>query len=349
MRKQLLASLMCINQDCKGNSFSLMEDESNSVEIVNGTLKCNKCGVSYKIENGIVNFLCDMNKAISREREAMDADDYIKDKGGNKYKINAESIRKFSDVFFALPEGDGSYFFKRGGSFQTIAEASDRFYSTLDQLRLTGREKILEIGASFSYASFKFAQKGCSVVATDISNYLKVSGLFVGKAYYDRMFSDMHNIPFIDNTFDMVFAAAVLHHSKNLKKVFSEIYRVLKPGGRLVLINETSRGVLERIHPVYKEMEEKGYGDTAYTLIEWSKAARGGGFKNARVEFLSLAADYVTRRRNRGAKVDFKLRLAYFLKKHQKLERFLLWFTILPRMLTRPKSWRLICYKDAED
>jgi len=343
MRKSLLDNLMCL--DCRNSSFSLVENESSQLEIVNGRIVCDKCGAAYQISQGIVNFLKDMNKAISREREAMDIDDYIKDSQGNKYKITEDTIQKFRDVFFSLPEGDGSYFFKQGGSFQTIAEASDRFYSTLGQLSLTGKEKILEIGASFSYASFKFAQKGCSVVATDISNYLKVSNLFVQKAYYERMFSDMHHIPFIDNTFDIVFAAAVLHHSKDLKKVFMEIHRVLKPGGRLVLINETSRGMLERIHPVYKEMEEKGYGDTAYTLAEWIKGARAGGFKKARIEFLSLADDYVTRRKNRGAKLNFKLRLAYFFKKHRKLEGLVSLMTILPRFMSRPKSWRIICSK----
>ena len=343
MRKSLLDNLICL--DCKSSSFSVAEDELSQLEILNGRLICNKCGASYQVFGGIVNFLRNMNKAVSREREAMDIDDYISDEQGNKYKITDDSIRQFSEVFFSLPEGDGSYFFKKGGSFQTIAEASDRFYSTLGQLSITGKEKVLEIGASFSYASFKFAQKGCSVVATDISNYLKVSNLFVKKAYYDRMFSDMHSIPFADNTFDIVFAAAVLHHSKDLKKVFGEIHRVLRPGGRLVLINETSRGILERVHPVYKEMEEKGYGDTAYTLAEWGKAAHDGGFKKAKIELLSLADDYVTRRKNRGAKLDFKLRLAYFFKKHRGFEKFLLWFTILPRFLTRPKSWRLICYK----
>lgn len=44
---------------------------------------------------------------------------------------------------------DGSYFLKKGGSFQAIAETLDRFYSTLGQLSLTGKEKIPKIGSLF--------------------------------------------------------------------------------------------------------------------------------------------------------------------------------------------------------
>jgi SAM-dependent methyltransferase/uncharacterized protein YbaR (Trm112 family) len=343
MRETFLNNLKCLA--CNSSAFSLVREISSALEILNGKIVCGKCGKAYPIEDGIVNFLKEMEGAILRESKAMDIDEYIQDEQGNKYQITNATIQKFKDKFLSLPQGDGSYFFKSGGSFQTIAEAADRFYSALDLLSLTGKEKILEIGACFSYTSFKFAQKGCAVVATDISNYLKVSNLFIEQAYFDRIFSDMHHIPFTDNTFNIVFGAAVLHHSKDLKKVFGEIYRVLKPGGRLVLINETSRGFFERIHPVYKEMEEKGYGDTAYTLAEWRKSARAGGFPKARIDFLSLADDYVTRRRNRGAQLNFKLRLAYFFKQHRKLEALVSVFMILPRFMFRPKSWRLICYK----
>lgn len=279
----------------------------------------------------------------------MDDDDYITDESGNKFKITEETISKFRDKFLAFPEGDGSSFFKRGGSFQSTAEASGRFYSALEDLQLSGKERILEIGACFSYASFKFAQIGCSVVALDISNYLKVSSLYVEKAYFERLFSDMHRMPFSDNTFDIVFGSAVLHHSKNLKDVFAQILRVLRPGGKLVLINEAGRGVWERIHPVYKQMEEKGFGDTAYNLLEWKKGAQAGGFKKVKIIFSSLADDYIMKYKNRGANYTFKVGIAYFFKKHPRFERFLLWFMILPRLLSRPKSWKLICYKNAEN
>lgn len=343
MKESFLTIIRC--PKCYGRSFSLEEVESDQLEIRSARLICNKCKISFQIENGIVNFLDNPSQLVLRERLAMDEEEYITEGQGVKYRITDETIQRFRDKFLALPEGDGSNFFKRGGSFQTFAEASDRFYSVFNSLGINGRESVLEIGACFSFASFKFAKKGCRVVALDISNYLKASDVYIGEAYYDRVFSDMHDTPFANNTFDIVFAAAVLHHSKDLQKVFGEIYRVLKPGGRLILINETARGILERIHPVYKKMEERGFADTAYTLLEWRRGVSNGGFKKADFEFLSLADDYLTRHKNRNSADNYKLKLARFFRQHRKFERFIMLMLIPSRIIFRPKSWRLTAIK----
>jgi SAM-dependent methyltransferase len=343
MRKEILNILNC--PACSKRAWELLPENVDLLEVKSGRLSCSSCGAKYTIRDGIIDFMNNAAAGALRERKAMDEDDYITDERGNKYKITDEVIAKLRDKFLALPEGDGSAFFKKGGSFQTTAEASGRFYSAMEEMRLRGEEKILEIGACFSYASFKFAQKGCRVVALDISNYLKVSSLYVERAYFERIFSDMHQLPFADNSFDIVFGSAVLHHSKELSAVFAQIRRVLKPGGRLVLINESARGVWERIHPVYKELAEKGFGDTAYTLPQWKKGAKAGGLKKVKIVFSSLADDYITKHKNRGTTVTFKVKLAYFFKKHQNLENLMLWFTIWPRLLTRPKSWKLVGYK----
>lgn len=46
---------------------------------------------------------------------------------------------------------------------------------------------------------------------------------------------DVHDIPFEDNTFDIVFCNHVLEHVEDDIKVLKEFYRVLKPGGWAVL------------------------------------------------------------------------------------------------------------------
>lgn len=343
MKERLLTIIRC--PQCKTGSFSLENNAAGQPEVTGGRVVCRSCKAFYRIEGGIVDFLNNATEGVERERKAMDEDEYITDADGKKYRITDDSIRKFKTVFLSLPRGDGSHFFKKGGSFQNIAEASERFYSALNGLALTGKENVLEIGACFSYGAFEFAKKGCNTVALDISNYLKVSNLFTERAYFDRIFSDVHNMPFMDGVFDIVFGSAVLHHSKDLARAFREIRRVLKPGGKLVLINESARGIFERVHPVFKEMHDKGFGDTSYSIPQWKKGAIRAGFRKIKIDFLSTVDDYITKHKNRGTEPNFKLKTAYFIKRHRKSERFLTSLSIAPRLFFRPKSWKLVCYK----
>lgn len=44
------------------------------------------------------------------------------------------------------------------------------------------------------------------------------------------------DLPFADDTFDMVFSHGVLHHVPDIKQAQGEIHRVLRPGGELVIM-----------------------------------------------------------------------------------------------------------------
>ena len=50
-----------------------------------------------------------------------------------------------------------------------------------------------------------------------------------------KMKMDIHDIPFPENSFDIIFCNHVLEHVQDDKKVMSEILRVLKPGGWAIL------------------------------------------------------------------------------------------------------------------
>ena len=48
---------------------------------------------------------------------------------------------------------------------------------------------------------------------------------------------DLENMPFEDDTFDMVFSSLALVHLKKIEPFLDECYRVLKDDGRLILVN----------------------------------------------------------------------------------------------------------------
>jgi SAM-dependent methyltransferase len=44
------------------------------------------------------------------------------------------------------------------------------------------------------------------------------------------------DLPFAEDSFDMMFSHGVLHHVPDIKQAQNEIYRVLRPGGELVIM-----------------------------------------------------------------------------------------------------------------
>ena len=56
-----------------------------------------------------------------------------------------------------------------------------------------------------------------------------------------RSVTEAEALPFADESFDLVFGHAVLHHIPDLERAFAEFHRVLRPGGTIVFCGEPSR------------------------------------------------------------------------------------------------------------
>ncbi len=57
------------------------------------------------------------------------------------------------------------------------------------------------------------------------------------------LLGDSMKLPFRDESFDLVLARSLLHHLPNIERGISELARVLRPGGQLV-VADTNRSVL---------------------------------------------------------------------------------------------------------
>ena len=104
---------------------------------------------------------------------------------------------------------------------------------------LAGKQ-VLEIGPGGGAHSAVFKKYGASMVSVDITadrvaataRKLALIGNGEGRAYQ----ADGENLPFRDDSFDIVYSNGVLHHSENTDKCIAEVHRVLKPGGRAVIM-----------------------------------------------------------------------------------------------------------------
>ena len=346
MKKELLETMQCLN--CRASSLELQIFNEDLREVREGGVYCKNCQVRCAISGGVLNMLpAVLSPEIIHEKEHAEEFDYIDTEEG-RYPINQETLKKFKNLFLSLPAGDGSKVFLPGGSFDNQAGNAERFFKTLGMLRLTGSERVLEVGASFTWGAWRFAQKGCRVVALDITEYLHAADLYMEHdgAYYDRVMADMSQLPFKDGSFDLVFSHSVVHHCKDLKKLFSEFCRVLKPGGRLVALHECSFGLLEdKSGKALKEAIDEGFNENAYTVPQWTKGIRDGGFRHVRCHFFSVIDDYLYRKKLRKAPRTFEIALAEWIRQEPLVHGILNALSVWPRIIFRPKSWMFIATK----
>jgi ubiquinone/menaquinone biosynthesis C-methylase UbiE len=105
----------------------------------------------------------------------------------------------------------------------------------------------LEIGSGTGYFSLNLVQLGIveRLTASDISpgmlKRLAATAEALGLEDVKTVATEAEALPFEDESFDLVFGHAVLHHIPDLDKAFAEFRRVLRPGGMIAFAGEPSR------------------------------------------------------------------------------------------------------------
>jgi SAM-dependent methyltransferase len=104
----------------------------------------------------------------------------------------------------------------------------------------------LEIGSGTGYFTLNMLQDGVvrEAVATDISpgmlEALQANAQRIGVAV-QTVACDAEDLPFDDDSFDLVLGHAVLHHIPHLDRAVAEFRRVLRPGGEFLFAGEPSQ------------------------------------------------------------------------------------------------------------
>lgn len=97
------------------------------------------------------------------------------------------------------------------------------------------REIYLDVGCGIgSSADFYTLNNGAQKVGVDIEEYL-VREISKKESQGHFVVTDAHALPFTSNTYETVYCTHALEHMKHPKRVLSEMVRVTKPEGQLVL------------------------------------------------------------------------------------------------------------------
>jgi glycosyltransferase involved in cell wall biosynthesis/ubiquinone/menaquinone biosynthesis C-methylase UbiE len=100
-------------------------------------------------------------------------------------------------------------------------------------------EQVLEVGGGMGTDLAQFAKHGALVTDVDLSaghlelarENFRMRGLTGRFVHHDA-----ESLPFDADAFDLVYSNGVIHHTPNTKRMVEEIFRVLKPGGRAIVM-----------------------------------------------------------------------------------------------------------------
>lgn len=108
----------------------------------------------------------------------------------------------------------------------------------IEELNPQRGEKVIDLGCGTGYYLFLLSNLPTNLDLTGFDNDNRV----MNEAKYslsdkniDFVVGDLHKMPFINNSFNKAVASEVLEHVQDDELVLKEIYRLLKPGGILVI------------------------------------------------------------------------------------------------------------------
>jgi ubiquinone/menaquinone biosynthesis C-methylase UbiE len=104
---------------------------------------------------------------------------------------------------------------------------------------LRGRD-VLEIGSGAGAHSVVFARRGARVTALDLTAERAAATArkfdLVPGVHGLTLRGDAAMLPFPNAAFDIVYSNGVLHHTSRVADAIKEVHRVLKPGGRALIM-----------------------------------------------------------------------------------------------------------------
>lgn len=134
--------------------------------------------------------------------------------------------------------------------------------------------KVGDFGCGQSLFIEKFRALGCDALFLDIS-----PSVIERIDYGEKKVASLTDIPLDDDHMDMIFCIGVVHHIPEMEKAISELVRVLKPGGKLVLgvyLSGTAQAFLRtRFDNARTGLGKKGVRTISKLLI-WLKNRKNG-------------------------------------------------------------------------
>jgi SAM-dependent methyltransferase len=244
---------------------------SDEREVREGTLRCSACTNIFAVRRGVAELLYRPPQHIVAEAAGLER--------------FAEAMRAEGwdrEMVLRLPDLPDGYWYVQARSMHQL----------LTTVPVMPEQSIVDVGSNTCWASNHFAERGLRAIAMDIATP-ELQGLYTadwfiedGHVFFERVLGSMSAIPLASSSVDYVYCCQVLHHNDvdSLRRTFAEIFRILRPGGRLLMVNETLK-TLRDPHGVHDEgvEEYEGY-EHAHWALRYRWEAKRAGFLTEVVE-----------------------------------------------------------------
>lgn len=157
-------------------------------------------------------------------------------------------------------------------------------YKLVQIASLIGDERVLDIATGGGHTANAFAPFADKVTAIDLTpEMLRAAEAFVmgnGNSNVDFLVADAENLPFSPELYDAVTCRIAPHHFPNIKSFIEETYRVLKPEGQFLLVDNVAPEK-DSFDSFYNTIEKKrDYSHfRAWKKSEWLVMLESAGFE----------------------------------------------------------------------
>lgn len=205
----------------KGN-LDLEMIDGNEKEIKEGVLTCEDCGEQYKIVKGVPRF-------VSSEK-------YV---GNFGYQWNKHRLTQLDN------------------EKSKVSESTLKTKTDLTAEKVNGK-LILDVGCGMGRFGDVVSRWGGEVVGIDLSTAVDAAYENIGiRKKVHIVQADIYELPFKEETFDIIFSIGVLMTTPDCKKAFMQLPKLLKQNGKVVIwiySKHTYRGIDSKVKFVYRKI-----------------------------------------------------------------------------------------------
>lgn len=213
-----------------------------------------------------------------------------------------EDVASIAETYYDSEDADRFYERIWGGEdihiglYETTPDIKEASRLTVERMAetlgtLAPEHTVLDLGAGYGGAArYLSKSRGCKTICLNISEIQNDRNRMLNKAQgLDGLVAVHHGtfeaVPEPDTSVDVVWSQDAILHSGDRDKVFREVNRVLKPGGRFIFTDpmqadDCPEGVLQ---PVYDRIHLNSLGSFGF----YREAAKRVGFEPVSMEDLT--------------------------------------------------------------